>query len=79
MTKIDYKFILMLLIDALYFSGTIVYIGIISDQNYLNYFQTFLVILSFCIITILGFVLYILTGSSIPNGNEGSGFGEDNQ
>lgn len=73
MTKIDYKFILMLLIDALYFSGTIVYIGIISDQNYLNYFQTFLVILSFCIITILGFILYILTGSSIPNGLEGSG------
>lgn len=73
MTKIDYKFILMLLIDALYFSVTIVYIGIISDQNYLNYFQTFLVILSFCIITILGFILYTLTGSSIPNGNEGSG------
>lgn len=73
MTKIDYKFILMLLIDALYFSGTIVYIGIISDQNYLNYFQTFLVILSFCIITILGFILYTLTGSSIPNGNKGSG------
>ncbi|WP_032947444.1 hypothetical protein [Lactococcus lactis] len=73
MTKIDYKFILMLLIDALYFSGTIVYIGIISDQNYLNYFQTFLVILSFCIITILGFILYILTGASIPNRNEGSG------
>ncbi|MGV8956608.1 hypothetical protein [Lactococcus lactis] len=73
MTKIDYKFILMLLIDALYFSGTIVYIGIISDQNYLNYFQTFLVILSFCIVTILGFILYILTGASITNGNEGSG------
>lgn len=72
MSEIDYKFILMLLIDAFYFSGTIVYIGFISDQNYLNYFQMFLVLLSFCVIAILGFILYILTGSSIPNGNEGS-------
>lgn len=71
MSRADMKFLIMLLIDSIYFSGIVTYGVFLQTINTLNYLQTFLVVLSVPIILILGLALYFLTGASIHGGNDG--------
>lgn len=69
MIKKDIKFIAMLLIDSIYFSGIITYGTFLQSINTLSYLQTFFVILSVFVLAILGLLLFIVTSSSIPEGD----------
>ena len=71
MSRAEMKFLIMLLIDSIYFSGIVTYGVFLQTINTLNYLQTFLVVLSVPIILILGSALYFLTGASIPGVEDG--------